>query len=78
MRNADRLIFIAIAAAALGACHRDKPPPEQNIVIDNEVDPNAEMETLPADESSATPSNELVNGDDDADVNGLDGSTNKD
>jgi hypothetical protein len=69
-------MLLAIAAAALGACNRDKPPPEQNIVMDNEIDANAEIETLPPDESSTIPSNQLVNGDDNPDVNDLDGSAN--
>lgn len=76
MPNADRLIVAALAAGALAACNQSKPPPEQNIVIDNEVDANAEIETLPADESSTVPSNQLVNGDDNPDVNDLDGSAN--
>jgi hypothetical protein len=34
------------------------------------------VETLPPDESSTTPSNQLVNGADNPDVNDLDGSSN--
>ena len=35
----------------------------------NQMRGNADIETLPADESSTTPSNQLQNGFDDADVN---------
>ena len=78
MPNADRLLLTAIAAGALAACGQGKPPPEQNIVIDNQIDANAVIETLPADESSTVPSNQLVNGADNPDVNDLDGSSNSD
>jgi hypothetical protein len=45
---------------------------QQNEVAANEISANADIEALPADESSATPSNELVNGADNADVNTTD------
>jgi hypothetical protein len=70
-------MLIPALALALGACHR-QPPPEQNIVMDNEVDPNADIEVLPPDESSGTPSNELVNGDDNPEVRVLNQSSNSD
>ena len=76
MPNANRSMVLAIAVAALAGCGQSKPPPEQNIVIDNEIDANAVIETLPPDESSAIPSNQLVNGADNPDVNDLDGSSN--
>ena len=82
MPSADRPIraaFAAIAALAtiaLGGCNQQHQPQGQNIVIDNEIDANAEVETLPADESSTTPSNQLVNGDDSSDVNDLDAESN--
>jgi hypothetical protein len=75
MPNADR-ILVAIATIALAACTQQKQPPEQNIVMDNAVDANAEIETLPPDESSGIPSNQLVNGDDSPDVNDLDAASN--
>ena len=78
MPNADRLIIAAVAAAALAGCSQGKQPPEQNIVMDNEVDANAQIETLPPDESSAIPSNQLANGADNPDVNDLDRSSNSD
>jgi len=72
MPNADRLILVATAALALAACGQSQQQGEQNIVIDNAVDPNAQIETLPADESSTTPSNVLVNGADDPDLGDVD------
>ena len=68
MRNASKSLALLIAVAALAACQKNEA--EQNIAIDNAVTPtNANIETLPADESSSTPSNELINGADNADVN---------
>ena len=81
MRNAKMIIALGIAAVALGACHKQQQT-ENNIISidegipDNQVAAgNAEMETLPADESSTTPSNQLQNGFDNPDVNSL-GTTN--
>jgi hypothetical protein len=56
-------LIIAVAAVALTACSEQEGD-EQNILVgDNaEVGTNAEIETLPADESSTTPSDELQNG----------------
>ena len=42
----------------------------------NQVSVNAEIEALPADESSTTPSNQLQNGFDSPDVNEADNSAN--
>lgn len=68
---------------ALGACHKhqQQPAQDQNISIDqgvpeNQVAGNADIETLPADESSATPSNQLQNGFDSPDVNEVPGGGN--
>lgn len=68
MPAASRLIAFAAAALALAGCHKQAPP-AQNIVIDNGIDANAEIEVLPPDESSTTPSNQLENGIDNPDVN---------
>lgn len=66
MRNALKLIPPLIAFAGLGACHKQEAQTDQNVAIDiNTVSPN-DIEALPADESSETPSNELANGYDDA------------
>ncbi len=67
MRDANRLMLVFAAAASLAACN--KPATENNVAIDiNNADPN-DIEALPPDESSATPSDELANGADNADVN---------
>jgi hypothetical protein len=72
MQNACRHIAIAALLAASAACNKQQPPPEQNIVIDtNAAMANADIETLPPDESSATPSNELINGADQPQVANL-------
>ena len=75
MRNAKLIIAVGIASFALGACHRQQQSQDQNISIDEGVPDNqvatddAQIETLPADESSTTPSNQLQNGFDNPDVN---------
>ena len=55
-------------------------PPDKNIAIDqdlqsNQVVGNADIETLPPDESSVTPSNQLENGFDNPDVNDVGNTT---
>ena len=74
MPNAPRLLIAGLFVAALTGCHGSQP--QQNAVadanltsLDNGTAAPAEVEALPADESSATPSNQLVNGDDGPDVN---------
>ena len=63
MRAATKMLLVAGAALAIAGCKKEQVA-QQNEVAANEVSPNADIEALPADESSATPSNELVNGDD--------------
>jgi hypothetical protein len=71
------IVAVGIAALALGACHKQQQNQEQNISMDegvpnNQVSAgNIDMETLPADESSTTPSNQLQNGFDNPDVNDI-------
>ena len=72
MSNAAKTIGLAFLLAACS-----KQPSDQNIVVDNGIPANADIEMLPPDESSATPSNELVNGDDNPDVNDLNASDNQ-
>jgi hypothetical protein len=80
MRNAKRRIVLALAMLSASACNKQQAQ-DQNISIDEGVPTNqmstgnAEIETLPADESSTTPSNQLQNGFDNPDVNEL-GSAN--
>ena len=65
MQSASKLIVPLFSAALLGACEQQS---DQNIMIDNNVVSSADVEAVPADESSATPSDELVNGVDDNEV----------
>lgn len=59
------------AACALAACGKKAEAPEQNVIVDNgNIPANADIEALPADESSGTSTEELVNGADNPDVNG--------
>lgn len=72
MPNARIIVALGIAALALGACNKQQQT-DQNISIDdgvpdNQVTGNADIETLPPDESSTTPSNQLQNGFDSTDV----------
>jgi ABC-type uncharacterized transport system auxiliary subunit len=76
MPNAKTIVMLGAAALTLGACHKQQQAAQNNdmpmddAVPENEVPAdNAQIETLPADESSATPSNQLQNGFDAPDVN---------
>lgn len=60
MRNVPRAALLLMGASALAACSRDRS--DQNIMVDNNVAADADIEAVPADESSATPSDELANG----------------
>jgi hypothetical protein len=75
MRNADKVFAsLVLVAAALAAC--SKPQAEaNNVALETNAAIPPDIETLPADESSATPSNELVNGSDNSDVNATDNSS---
>jgi len=72
MRVVTKLLVVAGAAVATAACQKQSA---ENIAIDN-VAANADIEALPADESSTTPSDELANGQDSAEVNDLNASSN--
>ena len=62
MRAAPSLLVLLLAAA----CHRQQPPqPSVNVAANTPVD----IETLPPDESDATPTNQLESGVDNPDVN---------
>jgi hypothetical protein len=77
MRNAARILIFALSATALTACGKSRPPTENEAMsIDSDVangqlPANAEIETLPPDESSEVTSGELNAGDDNPDVNDL-------
>lgn len=50
MRAATNAILAVVAtAASLAACKKQEPA-EQNISIDNGIDPNADIEAVPPDE----------------------------
>ena len=78
MPNAPRILIPLLAAAALVACSSgEDAAEEQNITIDSgPVPANADIEALPADESSATPSDELANGSAEPGVNDLNEASN--
>ena len=81
MSAAMRSILLTGATCLLAACHKPQPQQQdQNISIDqpmtNETMANADIETLPPDESSTTPSNQLESGSDNPDVNDLNASGN--
>ena len=74
MRNALSFAGLMVAAAGITACRNEQA--DQNIVITNEIPANADIEALPPDESSGTPSDQLANGEDNADVADLNASQN--
>lgn len=75
MPNVRKTLAAVLLIGALAACRKE--PSDQNIVVDSGIPANADIETLPPDESTSTPSNELVNGDDNPDVNDLNASSNQ-
>ena len=76
MRDANKLILLLAAVAAIGAC--TKPAADNNVAIDINNAAPGDIEQLPPDESVDTSSNELINGTDNADVNELNASANAD
>ena len=75
MRDANRLITVLAAAAALAACSK---PNDNNVAIDINNAAPSDIEQLPPDESVDTSSNELINGADNPDVNAVNASNNSD
>ena len=76
MRNAARILIVCLGVAALAGCNKKQPAQNQDMTIDDNVGSSglpagADIETLPADESSTTPSNQLQNGYDSPEVNDL-------
>jgi hypothetical protein len=75
-----RLLWISGSLiVALASCHKEQPraPLNDTMAVDENVaagalPPDADIETLPPDESSVTSNGELAAGDDDPDVNDLD------
>jgi hypothetical protein len=64
MRDVPRALLLLIALGGVSACRQI--PAEQNIATENGSVIPADIEALPADESDATPANELATGDDEA------------
>ena len=76
MRAATKIALLALVPLTFAACQKKAQPQDQNIAVDqatpdNATLANADIETLPPDESSGTSSNELENGTDNPDVNDL-------
>lgn len=77
MQNAAKILILALGVAALACCHKQQPQGQDNqdlAISDNlsgQIPQNADVETLPADESSGTSNSELSKGDDNPDVNDL-------
>jgi hypothetical protein len=79
MRNAANILIVVLCAAALAGCGKQRTQNEaanQDMSLDTnlaagQLPPNAEIETLPPDESSGTSSTELNAGEDNPDVNDL-------
>ena len=76
MRNAASFLIFSAGLVALTGCHKSQQnaAATQDMSIEdnlsgNGADGNADIETLPPDESSATSNGELKQGDDNPDVN---------
>jgi len=72
MPNAHSLLTACAVAAALAGCHKSTPQQSADsnrLALNNAAGPPPDIEALPADESSVTPSNQLLNGDDNPDLN---------
>jgi hypothetical protein len=68
--NAGVRAFLIVSLAALAGCgNKDEQPIEQNALVGGNIPADADIEALPADESSATSSEELINGVDEPTVN---------
>ncbi len=60
MRAVTKTLVLAGAALAIASCRDNQA--EQNITVTDNIPANADIEALPADESSATPTDQLENG----------------
>jgi len=74
MRNAAKILIAALGVSVLTGCNKPQADRNQDMTIDENVASSglpagADIETLPADESSTTPSNQLQNGYDSPQVN---------
>jgi hypothetical protein len=71
MPSAIRILALAGALALVGCHKKADQQAQQPVAMNNDIAANADIEALPADESSATPTDQLETGDDNADVNDL-------
>ena len=78
MRNAAKLLTMLISVTTFAACNKaaTNEAASQDMSVEGnlasgQLPDNAEIETLPPDESSVTTSSELNSGDDNPDVNNL-------
>ena len=85
MRNAAKILIPLLGVAAFAACKNQQASdagnqemPIEGNFADGQVPANAEIETLPPDESSETTSGELNSGDDNPDVRDLNSTSNSD
>ena len=72
--GAAKMVLLVAAAAGAAACNQDRS--DQNMAIDINNAAPSDIEALPPDESSATPTEQLQNGADNADVADLNNSGN--
>jgi hypothetical protein len=79
MPNAAKVLIFSLSAAALLACGKQAAQNQaasqemsvEGNLAQGQLPANAEIETLPPDESSETSNSELAKGDDNPDVNDL-------
>jgi hypothetical protein len=84
MRNAAKVLILAFGLGALAACSKHSGQNQaatQEMSIDDNLstagaDTNAQIETLPPDESSTTSNGELNDGQDQPDVSTMDDNSN--
>jgi hypothetical protein len=69
-------LVLVLSLGALAACQSEEQQPEQNFAIDTNVPAGADLEALPADESSTASTGELVNGATDPVINETANETN--
>ena len=67
---------LLLIGAALGAAACQQKQANDNITITDNIPANADIEALPPDESAGTPTDQLANGSDNADVTDLNASDN--
>ena len=74
MRTGIVMLLLVGTALSVAACQKNQP--SENITITDNIPANADIEALPPDESAGTPTDQLENGSDNADVTDLNASAN--